>query len=55
MDAIGMNETDIVAQVNKERCIGCGLCVTTCEFDAMTLREKPDIKRWEPPHTLVDT
>ena len=43
------------ARVIHERCIGCGLCVTVCDFDAMALKDKPDMERWEPPKTLVDT
>ena len=54
MDAIHMDE-QITAVVNPERCIGCGLCITTCAFDAMSLTDKPDMERWEPPQTLVDT
>lgn len=55
MDAIDMDQEQIVAQVDPERCIGCGLCVTACEFDAIALKDKPDMERWEPPKTLVDT
>ena len=54
MDAIEKNG-DITAVVSGERCIGCGLCVTACEFDAISLMDKPDMERWEPPQTLVET
>lgn len=36
--------------VQVERCIGCGLCVTTCPTSAMTLHTKPD-GRVPPPDT----
>ncbi|OGR13680.1 MAG: 4Fe-4S ferredoxin [Desulfobacula sp. GWF2_41_7] len=55
MDAIDMDSKDIVAVVNLDRCIGCGLCVTVCEFGAMTLRDKPETEKIEPPANLVET
>ena len=27
---------------NKEYCVGCGLCVTTCPTDSLILERKPD-------------
>ena len=33
---------DDAAVVDLARCIGCGLCVTTCPSDAMTLLRKTD-------------
>jgi Fe-S-cluster-containing hydrogenase component 2 len=53
MDAVAVQ--DGLAEVDTERCIGCGLCVTVCEFDAMSLADKQAMERWEPPQTLVDT
>ncbi|MDP7417627.1 MAG: 4Fe-4S binding protein, partial [Desulfobacterales bacterium] len=32
-----------------DRCIGCGLCVTTCPSEAMSLVLKPEESRFEPP------
>jgi Fe-S-cluster-containing hydrogenase component 2 len=40
MEAIAME--DSIARVNRKRCLGCGLCVTTCPADAMQLRDKED-------------
>jgi len=34
---------------------GCGLCVTTCTTEAMTLQAKPENMRREPPLTGRDT
>jgi len=48
MDAISMGPDDL-AVVNLDRCIGCGLCVTTCETGALTLEQRPEDKRREPP------
>lgn len=31
-------------QFNKVRCIGCGLCVLTCKFDALLLQENTNVK-----------
>jgi ferredoxin len=35
-----------------ERCLGCGVCVTTCPTDAITLSKKPTEVR--PPRTRED-
>ncbi len=55
MDAVEMDEENILATVNTDRCIGCGLCVTVCEFEAIALTNKVETERWEPPQTIVDT
>jgi len=39
MEAIQINNGNAVIDLN--RCIGCGLCVTTCPTGAMELRRKP--------------
>jgi len=39
MDAIFIEDDHAV--VNKDRCIGCGLCVSTCPSGALTLERKP--------------
>lgn len=44
MKAITLQER---AAVNEDRCIGCGLCVTTCPTGAMTLVKRP--AHAEPP------
>lgn len=33
-----------VSVINETRCLGCGLCVTKCKFDAITLEKKFDGK-----------
>ena len=48
MSAIAIGENE-VAEVNLDRCIGCGLCVSTCATEAMKLRAKPKAERREPP------
>ncbi len=55
MDAIDMEQENIVAQVDHDRCIGCGLCVTVCEFDAVSLADKKEVEKVEPPAKLVET
>ena len=50
MAAVTIND-DQVAQVNRDRCIGCGLCVTTCPSEAIALRLKPEEKRINVPES----
>ena len=40
------------AHVDLIRCIGCGLCVTTCKDEAIKLKRKSDI--YIPPDTTED-
>ena len=49
MEAIQVNGT---AQIQDGRCIGCGLCVTTCETGALSLERKPED---EQPYIPKDT
>jgi len=43
-----------IAQVNLDRCIGCGLCVSKCPSDAILVIPKPDANRRIPPVTSMD-
>jgi Fe-S-cluster-containing hydrogenase component 2 len=47
MEAIDMGEE--TASVLRNRCIGCGLCVTTCPQEAIRLQEKPQAEKSTPP------
>lgn len=41
-------------QYRAERCIGCGLCVTTCPSRSRTLLKKPEARSYTPPDTIYD-
>jgi Fe-S-cluster-containing hydrogenase component 2 len=50
MDAI--SAADGKYQLDVTRCIGCGLCVTTCPSGALRLRQK-EKARIPPPNTVA--
>ncbi len=52
MEAI--SETEGTYRVNPERCIGCGVCTTTCPTEAISLIRKPDSDSDNPPGDIVD-
>jgi Na+-translocating ferredoxin:NAD+ oxidoreductase subunit B len=54
MDAIRV-DGDGKAVVDLHRCIGCGLCVTTCPTEALRLDPKPQGERKAPPATAKET
>ncbi len=45
---------DRSAKVNLARCIGCGLCITRCESDAITLVEKEESGKYTIPANTVE-
>lgn len=51
MDAI--EEGEDVSEIVDGRCIGCGLCVSTCPEEAISLVAKPDTTA--PPKNYWDT
>jgi Fe-S-cluster-containing hydrogenase component 2 len=53
MEAIRMQ--DDVAEVDLDRCIGCGLCVTTCSSEAIDLVRKDEKDCYTPPGNVVET
>jgi Fe-S-cluster-containing hydrogenase component 2 len=48
MDALQLVED--VAHVNEERCIGCGVCESFCEFEAVSLVRREQTA--SPPPTI---
>jgi ferredoxin len=48
-----MNQAD-KAMVNLDRCIGCGLCVTTCPSEAIRLIAKSGDHLKIPPTTSAE-
>jgi ferredoxin len=52
MDAMRVAET---AEVDRERCIGCGLCVPACPAEAISLRQKAEAERYVPPRNVYET
>jgi electron transport complex protein RnfB len=50
MEAISLD--DGICLIRTERCIGCGLCVTTCTTHALSLERKAETR--DVPRTNVD-
>jgi translation initiation factor RLI1 len=48
MEAIAVKNDD-VAQVNEALCIGCGVCIPTCDAEAVALMQRGEIN---PPPDL---
>ncbi len=49
-----IEEGDDAYRVVAEKCIGCGLCITTCPSDAISLVRKPEDLIIEPPQDEMD-
>jgi ferredoxin len=52
MEAIVIDE---VAHVDLDRCIGCGLCIPSCDAEAIHLAAKDEDDQWMPPATVIGT
>jgi len=53
MEALHLNDKKAVLDLN--RCIGCGLCVTTCPTHSLSLARKPKRKQPYVPKDMMDT
>lgn len=52
MEALSIEDENAV--VKADRCIGCGLCVSTCPSGALTLERKPQEVQQEIPKKQRD-
>jgi electron transport complex protein RnfB len=43
-----------ICQVDSKKCVGCGVCAIVCPEDALTLIERKESEKTEPPNTLRD-
>ena len=46
---------DGIVSVNRDRCIGCGLSITTCPNKALVLARKPESEQRPLPRINVET
>ena len=53
MEALKLEADGVLLDV--DRCIGCGLCVSTCPAGSLTLVRKPHSEQREVPKDIIDT
>jgi len=53
MDALTLDGDRVV--FNTHRCIGCGLCVSTCPTGSLTLERKPESEQIKTPPNMDAT
>ena len=41
--------------IDKNKCIGCGVCVVSCDSEAIGMRVKDESDRWVPPANTFKT
>jgi electron transport complex protein RnfB len=41
--------------LDPDRCIGCGLCVSTCPTESLTLQRKPEAEQAEIPRSMTES
>ena len=50
MEALRLEDEKVV--LNQDRCIGCGLCVSTCPTSTLTLVRKPESEQQKVPENV---
>jgi ferredoxin len=53
MEAVYLDDSKAVLNLN--RCIGCGLCVSTCPTNSISLVRKPEGEQPYVPENVVET
>ncbi len=53
MEALKLEASEV--RFDVDRCIGCGLCVSTCPTDSLSLVRKPESEQPEIPKDIIDT
>ena len=53
MEALSIEDEHAV--LDADRCIGCGLCVSTCPSGALTLERKPQEAQPEVPRNQMES
>jgi Fe-S-cluster-containing hydrogenase component 2 len=51
MEALRLEAEKVV--LNLDRCIGCGLCVSTCPTDSLTMVRKPESEQPNVPKSWI--
>jgi Fe-S-cluster-containing dehydrogenase component len=54
MEALSLNDIAGIIDIDLDRCIGCGLCVTACPTEALALAAKPNEALRTPPATSME-
>jgi Fe-S-cluster-containing hydrogenase component 2 len=53
MEALSVTEKTV--SVDRGRCIGCGLCVSTCPTGSLSLQRRPDHQQPKVPRNMVES
>jgi NAD-dependent dihydropyrimidine dehydrogenase PreA subunit len=51
---VAIAKNDDSYQIMEDKCIGCGVCTTTCPTDSISLVEKSETGRDEPPKNFIE-
>jgi Fe-S-cluster-containing hydrogenase component 2 len=52
MEALELDDNTVALDV--DRCIGCGLCITACPTESLSMVRKPEAEQPEVPKNMIE-